>query len=491
MTSMATATTIGGPDPATEIAFVIGAGSGGDGSSSRQIVILAEGTPGGTGGDDEVSGVLATAGDCETYFGPQSPGAYMAHAIFDINPFANVRCARVKPIAVGAGEVKATANVVFAGGPATSTGTFTLDVGGHLINIPVVSGETDATVGARLQQLWNSRTGVDRPPVTASGGGATIAMTSTVVGTLMNSCRLVRVTTGNEPGGMTMTPSATTLTGGLTAGYSLTAIFTALANVRTPLLVSEWDSAAEVLLIKNHCVTKSNPQDQLWSNMVNAETGATTSAITTLVDAYDDERARTIGGINNRSLSMLIAADYAAAISSSNDLPLPVNGVPLKHVRVPADADIMGKAERIAALNGGWCPIKEVDGQMVVTRYIISRYDLGVVDAGAIDVLDYLATRFAATFAALGPVKVIPVGSEGGGENTITLDGIQSLVEADLIHVQEEDGFLYDVKPNLAQIATTYEGGGLVRVQIPDSCLKVTPGLHNTIIEGTHRVDAA
>jgi phage tail sheath gpL-like len=380
---------------------------------------------------------------------------------------------------------------------ATSTGEFTIDIAGHLMTIPVVSGESIATVADRMETLWNARTGVDRPPITAvSDGVSTVTLTATVMGDLMNSARLVAVTTGNEPGGMTMTPSAATLAAG-SGTYSLTAIFTALASVRTPLLVSEWDSSpnagagAEVLAIKNHCVTKSNPQDQLWSAMVCAETGADTGAIALLVDDYDDERARVIAGINNYSLPMLIAADYAGAISLTNNLVLPRNGVVLKHTRVPAAADVMSKAERIAALNAGWCPLKEVDGQMVVTRYIMSRYDLGVVDANAIDVLDYTATRFAARFAALGPLVVVPEGEDFRGEDAITLDGVQAIVEDELVHIEEEDGFYYDVKSNLNQITTTYDSGGQVTVKIPASCLKVMPGLHNVLIEGNHKVDNA
>lgn len=491
MTSMAgPAATIGGPDPATEIFFTIGAGAGGDGSSSRQCVVLGEGVAAGSGGDDTISEILASATDAEAFFGVNSPGAYMAHLLFDMNPFTNMRCARMAPNAGAA----ATEDVVFAG-TASSTGEFTLDVGGHLITIPVISGELHTVIDARLIQRWNARTGIDRPPVTASAGVAgTVAMTATVGGDLLNSCRLVQVVTGNEPGTMTMTPGAAVLSAGAGA-YSTTAIFVALASVRTPLLVSQFDSttlgAPAVLATKNHCVAVSNPQDQLWSNMVNAETGADTGAIGILVDVYDDERARVIGGINNLSLSMLMAADYAGGISLTNDLPLPRKGVVLKHVRVPASADVMSKAERIAALNAGWCPIKKVGDQMVITRYILSRYDLGVVDAGAIDVLDYIATRFLAAFDALGPVKINPGPGEVGGDNVIDLDGIQSIVESELIHVSDEDGFLYDLKPHLATIVTTYEGGGLVKVSIPDSCLKVTPGLQNSIITGNHRVDAA
>jgi hypothetical protein len=67
MASMASVSFIGGPDPAVEIGFTLGAGSGGDGSATRQCVILAEGVAAGTGGDDEVSAVLATAGDCTCY----------------------------------------------------------------------------------------------------------------------------------------------------------------------------------------------------------------------------------------------------------------------------------------------------------------------------------------------------------------------------------------------------------------------------------------
>jgi len=486
MASMSSVSFIGGPDPAVEIGFSLSAGTGGDGSSNRQCVILAEGVAAGTGGDDEVSGVLATASACQDYFGINSPGAYMAHVLFDSNPFANVRCARVKPLSASA---VASEDVVFAG-TASSTGEWTIDVGGHLITVPVVNGEAHTVVGARFELLWNARTGADRPPVTATDTAGTVAMDATVMGTLMNSCRLVKVTTGNEPGTMTCTPGAAVLSSG--AGtYTLTAIFAALASVKTPLLVSEWDSATEVALIATDVVTKSNPQDQLWSAMVTAESGANASAVSSAVNLYDDERARVIGGINNYSLSMLIAADYAAAISLTNNLALPRNGVVLKHVRVPASGDVTTKAERIAALNAGWCPLKEVDGQMVVTRYIMSRFDLGVVDANAIDILDYTATRFSNRFASLGPLNVVPVGEDIRGEDVITLDGISSIVEDELVHIEEEDGFFYDVKANLGQIVVTYDGGGQVTVSIPASCLKVTPGLHNVLIEGNHKVDNA
>jgi len=274
-------------------------------------------------------------------------------------------------------------------------------------------------------------------------------------------------------------------------------MLTALESIRTPLLVSAWgsnetgSSGAEILLLKSHCVTKSNPQDQLWSAVVCGETGATVAAVSALVADYDDERARVWGAINNYSLDMLAAADYAGAISLTNNLALPRNGVVLKHVRAPATADIPTKAERIGALNAGWCPAKIVDGEQVVTRYIMSRFDLGVVDANAIDVLDYTATRFAARFALLGPVNVVPDGEVVRGDDKITLDGIQDLVEDELIHIENEDGFFYDVAGNLNEIVTTYEGGGEVKVRIPASCLKVTPGLHNVMVEGNHQVDNA
>jgi phage tail sheath gpL-like len=361
---------------------------------------------------------------------------------------------------------------------------------GHLVPVDVIVGDDAAAAGATLIAAVGKLQGPNRPPVAASGT-ATVAITANNYGTVYNGGPL-EIVSQRGAAGISAVASGDLAAGAGTEDYSSS--LTALVSIRTPLLVSQFNDADGSTLalddLLDHVVAKSTPQIQLWSALVTAKSESRTNLVT-WADFFDDERSRPIGWDGMKHHPMAAAADYAAAISLTNNLILPRNGVVLKHMRAPAVASRFLKNDRIAALNGGLCPGKVVDEELVITRYVIGRYDLGVVDANSIDVLDYIAVTLAQDFAQLGPINVVPVGKDVKGDDKITLDGIQARVEDVLVRIQDEDGYLYDLEDNLNLIVTTYLGGGGVSVRIPKQCLRVVPGLHNVQVEGNHEVDAA
>ena len=499
--SMDSVTFLGGPDPAVEIGFTLGAGAGSDQSAERAIYVMAEGNGGGTGVAGDVEGPFADANEAEDFFGGAawathlgtSPGAWLCHLIFDMNPNAVVYGVYVAPLAT---TTKASNTIVFAT-TATGAGVCDLNLLGCPVSVEIALDDTPTVVGDALVAAFELLSGPNLPPLHLSNAAGTVTVEFTNKGTQPNGAPLEKI--GITSGiGMTCTVTGNLATG---AGTDvLTTPLAAIAGLRTPLLVGMWNDANGTTgmldLIRIHCNTKSNPQDQLWSKFVTAKTDTRSNIVSwwATVDTNDTERGHAIGWTGARQWWPMMAADYAAAIASTDNLVLPINGTDLKHCSwfPPAATNRHNRTDRVTMLRGGVCPGRVVDEKVTVTRYIMGRFDLGVVDGNAVDVLDYLAVDLAATFANLGPQNIVPAGSVAYGDDKITLDQLQGMVVDRLYYMEREKGYLYDLtEANVKLITTTYLGGGAVKVKIPKQCLQVVPGLHNIEVEGNHQVDAA
>jgi phage tail sheath gpL-like len=500
---------LGGPVPATEIEINLqGAGGLPSGDQIRSVLVLAEKVAAGTATVDTVESTpFADADAAQTYFGAGSPGDCMCQQIFAYrNSDSGVPKAQVyggNATEVG-GSTAAVQTLTFGAGPATSSGVFIFKVGGHPFSVTVSTGDAVAAVATAAIAAYNALTWAEKPPITASSGGAGIVtFTANVKGAAINNVGLETVQDPDTA--ITDTWSGTTMgaaggTPGAGAGPALTTLIAAMASfsgagqIVTPWLesgnaaVKDWDATA-VNALMAHVVSMGDATNMVPSSLILSYKGTAAeiaSILTTEVDDGDDaERAHFAAApysavSGSGSWEGEIAAQFAAMRASESHLARSMDGLKFVDLDPPLAGDNWTRTEQKTLIEAGGSPVHQpsAGAQMVMVRDVSCRTEFGVLDGEVMDVLDYTRAAVAAKLTSLGRASIVDDDESVPPVEHITQPAAIKALIRTVFDELADTGYLTNVADNWDNVIIELSGS-TVQMSIPTD---VIPQLHNKMI---------
>lgn len=325
--------------------------------------------------------------EAATYFGQGSIAHLMVRAALKANPYLALTVIALDDAGAG---VAAAGSINF-GGPATSAGAVTLQVGNQSVVIAAAANDSAATLATNLVAQIGKQPDL---PLSAAVDGVTntkVNLTAKNKGTLGNGIPLAFSTTA---GGVTGTITA--MAGGATdpdINTALSAVYSAGHNV----LASPYIDQTSLNALRDHLDSVSGPLEQRGARGAVGFTG-TLSQSTTL--ALGDNGGRMTGALvpATPSLSYEVGAAYGAVIASEEDPARPLNTLQLKGIAPSPLAKRLSRTEQENALYNGVTPTEVGPGGVVQIVRAISMYtvnpagvpDVSLLDITTIGTLDYV-----------------------------------------------------------------------------------------------------
>lgn len=202
-----------------------------------------------------------------------------------------------------------------------------------------------------------------------------------------------------------------------TAGVGTVDIETALAAAfpeRYHIIVSPVNDSTTLGHLKTHLEAAAAPLEQRGQRAVCAVVSATASAAKALALAQNYERLH-IAAVKNKINATVweIAAGLGAIFASNTKPNVPMNGVAIPGLAIPATKDKWSGEEQDLLLYGGVIPLVEEDSQLCIVRAVTTRSNNSgsrwtkLVDTGIIASLDYFRDSILAMHRAKYKNKVI------------------------------------------------------------------------------------
>lgn len=342
------------------------------------------------------TGILSEA-DAVLYSGNGSMVHRMVRAAYQANP--NVAITIVN-LADAEGAAAAGGSILFAT-TATATGTLYVTIGKDLVQLVIPSGMTPAQAATAFAALITAHPEL---PISAAVNGSTPAqvdLTAKNKGTVGNQIQVAATLAG-----VGMTATVTALTGGSgdpDLDTALAVIFPAkydkvvspYNNLTNPTTLMTY-SGSPVAKLKAHLQTVSGALEQRRGFGVFAQSGSVALA-TTLSAAANYERF-SMGYMRGVKMwTPELAAAYAATWMAQPDPAMPLNGMEVRGVDVPAQASWFTRAEQETLLANGVTPLEVSGGETVrivraITTYTVNASgtpDVSYLDVTTLTALDY------------------------------------------------------------------------------------------------------
>lgn len=391
---MAIATVI---DPANKVPGIylqvaLGVGPRTSGSGPRTVVLVGNKLSSGSMNVEQEYSVNS-AEDVESYAGAGSELHVMALA--SIAAYPGVRLS-VIAVAESAGA-KAARSVVFSG-TATRAGTVYVRCLGEILQVPVASGDTAATVAARVNTYTNNKS---YWPITSAVLTATITATAKQNGPRGNFIRF----SVDVDGGIGITvPAVSTdfLAGGATSD-SPQNVLDVLGAVRRTYIAVPYADSTNLALVKTHLDAQDEPtighrKSALFGSV---DTLGNTTTLTTMMNF---SRMQCAWLRNGDITPGMLAAALAAARAGAESLKVGVNhnGRSVPGVPVQAFSSwVASPGEQASALDNGITPLVPVDATTLgILRSVTcksqdsaGRPDSRVLDTTKVVVSDEIADR--------------------------------------------------------------------------------------------------
>lgn len=299
----------------------------------------------------------------------------------------------------GAG-VAASGTIVVAG-PATSSGTIALYLGGQRITVGVASGDTANTIAAAINTAINAALDL---PVTSTVSTATVTVTFRHKGLAGNSFDIRHSFIDGEalPAGVGLTITA--LASG-TTNQTLTNLIAAMADVWFQVIAHPFTDATSLTAIESEMVTRAGPMRSQDGLAITAATG-TFSALTTLGGGRNNQYSTILAQPSANPLTppWEFAAESAAvvALAAAADPGRPFQTLALTRAVAPPITDLWSFDERNLLLFSGIATSKRAAGGVVQLERLITTYrtspagasDTSYLDATTIFTLLYLRFSF-------------------------------------------------------------------------------------------------
>ncbi len=211
---------------------------------------------------------------------------------------------------------------------------------------------------------------------------------------------------GITVGAVTVSPGV----GDVDLGTALTEAF----PERYHIIVSPVSDPTTLGHFKTHLEAAAAPLEQRGQRAVCAVVSATASDVKALALAKNYERLH-IASVKNKinDTEWEIAAGLGAIFASNTKPNVPMNGVAIPGLAIPATKDKWSGEEQDLLLYGGVIPLVEEDGQLCIVRAVTTRSNNSgsrwtkLVDTGIIASLDYFRDCILAMHRAKYKNKVI------------------------------------------------------------------------------------
>ena len=294
-------------------------------------------------------------------------------------------------------------------GTATAAGQVGVDCNGVQIVTGVAKNDTAAAIATALAGEINN---TPDAPFTAEASSGSITLTA--------KCKGAYVSTA--AGGLNVSPvcTATGVTAGsvtLTAGTGTVNIETALAAAfpeRYHIIVSPVSDETNLGKLKTHLEAAAAPLEQRGQRAICAMVSVSASAAKTEALKHNYERIH-IAAVKNKinATAWEIAAGLGAIFASNSKPNVPMNGVAIPGLAIPAVDDKWSGEEQDLLLYGGVIPLVEEDSQLCIVRAVTTKSNNSgsrftkLIDTGVIASLDYFRDSIIAMHKAKYKNKVI------------------------------------------------------------------------------------
>lgn len=411
-----------------------------------------------------------SAAQAKDLFGVGSPLAIMVEALLDQNPLiSQLWCI---PQVETAG-IAAASTLTFAVSGLTA-GLLTIYIGSRAVSIAVTATDTADTIAAAVAAALGDRADL---PFSAAALLAVTTLTCLAKGTSGNNW-VVRA----EYTGTGLTTTIVQPAGG-TLDPTITAALTVAEPDAFDLVVSQYNDAPNLALLKTHLDSVAGPMEQRPRVGLAGITG-TLATNTTITSGVNSGRISVHYLRGTRTHPMELACAIAGALAAESDLARPLNFVALPHVLPPDDpSQKLTRTEQEACLANGLAPLQVGPGNVVqivrtITTYVTDRFggaDDTLLDLQSIRVLDY--TRFAVRTKVQQSVGQAKIASEAVTPNTTDPGKIRGLILGVLLQLQNELGYLERVEDHVDRLVVERDASVATRVNatIPAD---IVDGLH-------------
>lgn len=294
-------------------------------------------------------------------------------------------------------------------GTATAAGQVGVDCNGVQIVTGVAKTDTAAAIATALAAEINN---TPDAPFTAAAYSGTVTLTAKCKGAYISTAA----------GGLNVSPICTTsgVTAGsvtLTAGTGSVNLETALAAAfpeRYHIIVSPVSDETNLGKLKVHLDAAAAPLEQRGQRAICAMVSNMASAAKTEALKHNYERIH-IAAVKNKinATAWEIAAGLGAIFASNSKPNVPMNGVAIPGLAIPAVDDKWSGEDQDLLLYGGVIPLVEEDSQLCIVRAVTTKSNNSgsrftkLIDTGVIASLDYFRDSILAMHKAKYKNKVI------------------------------------------------------------------------------------
>lgn len=294
-------------------------------------------------------------------------------------------------------------------GTATAAGQVGVDCNGVQIVTGVAKTDTAAAIATALAAEINN---TPDAPFTAAADSGTVTLTAKCKGAYISTAA----------GGLNV--SAISTATGVTAGNVTTTAGTGTVNLETALaaafperyhiIVSPVSDETNLGKLKVHLEAAAAPLEQRGQRAICAMVANSASAAKTEALKHNYERIH-IAAVKNKinATAWEIAAGLGAIFASNSKPNVPMNGVAIPGLAIPAVDDKWSGEEQDLLLYGGVIPLVEEDSQLCIVRAVTTKSNNSgsrftkLIDTGVIASLDYFRDSILAMHKAKYKNKVI------------------------------------------------------------------------------------
>lgn len=294
-------------------------------------------------------------------------------------------------------------------GTASAAGQVGVDCNGVQFVTGVAKTDTAAAIATALAAEINN---TPDAPFTAAADSGTVTLTAKCKGAYISTAA----------GGLNV--SAISTATGVTAGNVTTTAGTGTVNLETALaaafperyhiIVSPVSDETNLGKLKVHLEAAAAPLEQRGQRAICAMVANSASAAKTEALKHNYERIH-IAAVKNKinATAWEIAAGLGAIFASNSKPNVPMNGVAIPGLAIPAVDDKWSGEEQDLLLYGGVIPLVEEDSQLCIVRAVTTKSNNSgsrftkLIDTGVIASLDYFRDSILAMHKAKYKNKVI------------------------------------------------------------------------------------
>ncbi len=294
-------------------------------------------------------------------------------------------------------------------GTATAAGQVGVDCNGVQFVTGVAKTDTAAAIATALAAEINN---TPDAPFTAAADSGTVTLTAKCKGAYISTAA----------GGLNV--SAISTATGVTAGNVTTTAGTGTVNLETALaaafperyhiIVIPVNDETNLGKLKTHLEAAAAPLEQRGQRAICAMVSASATAAKTEALKHNYERLH-IAAVKNKinATAWEIAAGLGAIFASNSKPNVPMNGVAIPGLAIPATEDKWSGEDQDLLLYGGVIPLVEEDSQLCIVRAVTTKSNNSgsrftkLIDTGVIASLDYFRDSILAMHKAKYKNKVI------------------------------------------------------------------------------------